>query len=57
MTFIERLMSVVAFALLVVFLSVLIAYVPRFDLGAVLLVTILLCGYDLFLHKVPPHNE
>lgn len=57
MTLTERLMSVAAFALFVVFLGVLIVYVPRVDLGVVLLVTILLCGYDLFFHKVPPHNE
>lgn len=57
MTLTERLMSVAAFALFVVFLGVLIVYVPRADLGVVLLVTILLCGYDLFFHKVPPHNE
>lgn len=57
MTLMETLMSVVAFALLVVFLGVLIIYVPRVDLGAVLLVTVLLCGYDLFLHKPPEHDS
>jgi hypothetical protein len=49
-------MSVVAFALLVVFLGVLIVYVPRVDLGVVLLVTIMLCAYDLFWHKAPTHD-
>ncbi|MEC5322489.1 hypothetical protein [Aurantimonas sp. A3-2-R12] len=56
MTLTERLMSVVAFAMLVVFLGVLILYVPRVDLGVVLLVTILLCAYDLFWHKTPARD-
>lgn len=46
----ERILSVFGFLLLCVFLGVLIWKLQRVDLGAVLLVTVLLCGYDLFLH-------
>jgi hypothetical protein len=44
----DAVMRLAAFALLVAFLGVLIWYVPRLDLGAVLLVTLALAGYDLF---------
>ena len=44
----ERALTLFAFAVLLVFLGVLIAYVPRLDLGGVLL-----AGYDLFLHRPP----
>jgi hypothetical protein len=47
----ERLLSVVSFALLCAFLAVLVIHVPRVDLGAVLLISVLLCGYDLFIHR------
>ena len=47
----EKLLSIAAFVLLCVFLSFLIRYVPRLDLGLVLAVTVLLAGYDLFIHK------
>lgn len=49
----ERLMSVAAFAVLCGFLGILIAYVPRLDLGLVLAATVVLCGYDLFIHRPP----
>ena len=49
----ERVLTLFAFAVLLVFLGVLIAYVPRLDLGGVILATVLLAGYDLFLHRPP----
>lgn len=49
----ERAMSIIAFAVLCGFLGILIAYVPRLDLGAVLAATVLLCGYDIFIHRPP----
>jgi hypothetical protein len=45
----DAVMRLAAFALLVAFLGVLIWYVPRLDLGGVLLVTLALAGYDLFV--------
>ncbi len=50
---IERLMPFVAFAILCGFLLVLIIYVPRIDLGLVLLATVLLSAYDIFIHRPP----
>ncbi|MFC5069452.1 hypothetical protein [Flaviflagellibacter deserti] len=49
----QHLLSVLAFALLCAFLGVLISYVPRLDLGSVLVVCVVLCGYDLFVHRTP----
>ncbi len=40
-----------AFATLAAFLGILIAKVPRLDLGIVLGVTMLLVGYDFFVHR------
>jgi hypothetical protein len=45
----DAVMRLAAFALLVAFLGVLVWYVPRLDLGAVLLVTLACAGYDLFV--------
>jgi hypothetical protein len=44
----DFLMRLLAFALLVGFLGILVGDVPRVDLGAVVLVTLALTGYDLF---------
>ncbi|WP_202913237.1 hypothetical protein [Acuticoccus sediminis] len=49
----ERTLSVVAFAVLCGFLFILIWFVPRLDLGLVLAVTVLLCGYDILIHRPP----
>lgn len=49
----ERLMSVLAFITLLAFLGVLVGWVTRVDLGVVVAATVLLCGYDLFIHKPP----
>jgi hypothetical protein len=45
----DALMRLAAFAALIAFLGILIWYVPRLDLGAVALVTLVLAGYDLFV--------
>ena len=45
----DQLMRAVAFAALVGFLGVLVYWVPRIDLTAVILVTLALAAYDLFL--------
>ncbi len=44
----DQLMRAAAFAALVGFLGVLVVWVPRVDLTAVILVTLALAGYDLF---------
>ena len=54
---IERLMAAFAYIVLIVFLGVLIAWVPRVDLGLVLLATVLLSGYDLLIHRPPTERE
>jgi hypothetical protein len=46
---IDRLMRVLAFGLLTVFLGILVYRVPRLDLGALVLVTLSFCAYDLFV--------
>lgn len=53
----ERFLSVAAYLSLLGFLLVLFIYVPSVDLTLVLLTTALLCGYDLFFHRVPPHDD
>ena len=53
----ERLLSVVAFVFLCGFLAVLVQRVPRLDLGLVCLICVLLCAYDLFLHKANPERR
>ncbi|MER0238091.1 hypothetical protein [Fulvimarina sp. MAC8] len=49
----EKLLSLIAFVILCVFLGILIWNVPRIDLAVVLGFTIVLTAYDLFVHK--PH--
>jgi hypothetical protein len=44
----DRWMPMLAFATLAAFLAVLIWYVPRLDLGAVIAVTIALVAWDFF---------
>ena len=53
MTTMERLLSVLAFAIFCVFLLVLVTKVATLDLTMVVLATVLLCGYDLFFHRTP----
>jgi hypothetical protein len=45
----DQLMRLTAFAALVAFLGILVYWVPRIDLAAVILVTLALASYDLFL--------
>jgi len=45
---INRMMATLAFAVLTVFLGILMWYVPRWDLGAVVLATLVLAAVDLY---------
>lgn len=42
----NKLMALLGFAVLTGFLGILLWFVPRVDLGAVIVITIALCGYD-----------
>ena len=44
----DQLMRLAAFAALAAFLGILVYWVPRIDLTAVILVTLALAAYDLF---------
>jgi hypothetical protein len=46
---IDQVMRLAAFAALVGFLGVLVVWVPRIDLTGVILLTLVLAGYDLFI--------
>jgi hypothetical protein len=50
---IDKLLAILAFGVLVVFLGVLVWKVPRLDLGAVVVITLLFVAYDFFLAKRP----
>ena len=50
---INRPLVIIAFLFLCVFLGILLWKVPRLDLGAVILFTLVLAGYDILL----PHGE
>ncbi|WP_203566012.1 hypothetical protein [Aurantimonas aggregata] len=52
----ERFLAALAFVTFCIFLGVLVTKVATLDLTIVVLVTVLLCGYDLFFHRVPPHR-
>jgi hypothetical protein len=45
----DQLMRLAAFAALAAFLGILVYWVPRIDLTAVILLTLALAAYDLFL--------
>jgi hypothetical protein len=45
----DAVMRLAAFALLAGFLGILVWYVPRLDLGGVVLLTLACAGYDLFV--------
>lgn len=47
----EKMMAALAFLVLCGFLGILLWFVPRLDLGVVIATTLLLTGYDLFLHE------
>lgn len=42
----EKLMAILALALLTGFLAILVWYVPRWDLGGVVAATLILAGFD-----------
>lgn len=44
----DRLLCIVAFAVLVAFVGVLLWHVPRYDLGGVALATLALAAWDFF---------
>lgn len=46
----DRLLPLAAFVVLLGFLSVLVLYVPRLDLGLVILLTLVAAIYDFFFH-------
>lgn len=52
----DRLMALLAYAVMAAFLLILIWYVPRWDLGGVIALTLLLAGYDL-LQVVRRHER
>ena len=47
----ERLLTILAFVVFLAFLGILIGLVRLPDLGAVLLLTVVLAGWDMFFHK------
>ena len=42
----EALMAILAFGILAAFLVILVIYVPRWDLGGVVALTLILCAID-----------
>lgn len=44
----DTLMKLLAFVIMVGFLAILVIYVPRLDLGIVVLITLALAGWDFF---------
>ena len=44
----DRIMALLAFGMFVAFLGVLLWYVPRVDLGAVIAITVVLAAWDFF---------
>ena len=53
---IDRIISLVAFAVLLGFLSILVMYVTRWDLGIVVLITAALAGWDFWSKMRPGKN-
>lgn len=49
----ERILTIIAFIVLCSFLGVLVFKLPRLDLGAIVVITVLMAFYDLFIHKRP----
>lgn len=45
----EKIMAILAFSLLAGFLVILVWYVPRWDLGSIVAVTLILAGIDTVL--------
>lgn len=49
----DKVMALLAFAVLIAYLGILFFYVPRLDLGIVIGATLLLVGYDFLFHDRP----
>lgn len=47
----DKVMALLAFAVLCAYLGILVFYVPRLDLGIVVGATLLLVGYDFMFHE------
>lgn len=47
----DRMMSILAFGLLTAFLGIMVWYVPRWDLGGAIGITLALVAWDFFVHK------
>ena len=47
----DLILRLLAFATVAVFVGILVLEVPRFDLGAVVAVTVLLLLWDFFFHR------
>lgn len=56
----DKIMALFAYAVLAAFLVTLVIYVPRWDLGGVIALTLLLAGYDTLQamrqHEKPPQD-
>ena len=48
---IDRVLEIFAFAVLFAFLAILLWFVPRLDLGVVVLITLAMTFYDFFIHR------
>ncbi|ASJ76388.1 hypothetical protein [Granulosicoccus antarcticus] len=46
----DKIMALLALAVLIAYLGILFFYVPRVDLGVVIGATLLLVGYDFLFH-------
>lgn len=46
----DMMLVILALAVLCGFFGILLWFVPRWDLGSVIAITLLLAGYDLLLH-------
>lgn len=47
----DRMLAIAAFTVLFGFLGILVWFVPRLDLGMVVLITLVMTFYDLFFHR------
>ncbi|MCB1376948.1 MAG: hypothetical protein KDK89_01050 [Alphaproteobacteria bacterium] len=53
----DRLLAIVALAVLIGFLSIIVIWVPRIDLGAVILITVIMAVYDMAFHAHRPPSS
>lgn len=53
----DRIFALLALAVLVAFLAIIVIWVPRVDLAAVIVITIVMAGYDMaFKAHQPPSS-